>query len=1628
MMGMLLVLMLTLSSAFAIQPIELGGTTANRATPSGAGPHMNRSELQVEPSFDPPQDLARLAGSRADVGQFLQRFPGAWTATWDRRNDRPNLIQGSGIALIPGRGNHLTRAGLGLGADATIDLATVETLLRGFIDENDDLLRTRGLELRLNSEASIPYGEGASHWFIEFAQYANGVRVEGANLFFRLSHGNIVQFGEEKIAPVLTDTRPSIRLKDAFQAAWRELAFSPDVRVRETLENGELVLLPAAPRGEQPGMRFNGVAGTGYEHRLAWRFVFRVSNSPSTLEVLFDAHEGHIIGLRDLTVNAQATVTAGIYPTTNSDPETIVPMPFLAVNNGATQVTDANGHYDYSGGTASSSLNGAYFQMADNCGSISASDSTDGNIVFGTSGGTDCTTPGYGGAGNTHASRTGFYHLTRINRKAAGFHPGNAWLNSKVTANMNIDDTCNAYWDGSSLNFFKSGSGCSNTGEIAAVFLHEYGHGMDTNTGGSASEMGSGEAVGDTFAFLETRDACIGNNFQPGVPCANCAATCTGVRDLKAFSTQGAATVAKPSTITDNNGINCDRLACPYYTPQGYAYQGPMGYEGHCESYIAGSANWDLTQALVGAWGVEAGYAEMNKIWYGSLTPSKSAYRIASGGQCNANASVDGCGSNNWYTVYLAADDDDGNLSNGTPNACRIWDAFNTHGIACGARPTCSPVAAGFVLEAAPSTAEVCAPGNTNYTINTTATGLPPLSNPINLSANSLPSGITANFSPNPVTPGASSTMTVSVTSSVPASAYTLNITGQASGASDQSTSTQLQVSNGVPTAPTLVAPADGASAVGIPTTLSWNAVAGATAYTVEVATDVGFGNIVSNQAGISGTSTSVSLAASTTHYWRVSASSACGSSTTSAVRSFTTAAMPFPYPYCSVVFPEAVEPITKVIVAGINNSSSAVVDGTPALEDFTAISGNVTVGQSYPITVEGNTAGSYTTRQTAYVDWNRDNDFLDADESFTLTDLTNSSGIDGQQATGTILVPATALAGTTRMRVIKKWSTPADPCNTDGYGQAEDYSLNVGGGTTTWTVTPSVGTPDGTISPNTSQTVNDGATSTFTLNPATGFAIDSIGGTCPAGTLSGNSYTTGSITADCTVIANFAPLAAPPVITVNPANLNASQATNTTSSQTLAIGNSGGSALNWSLVEGPALAPVHVRGPMADVASAAPSGNVAGVPTLSASVAVAHIAAPGRPAAVLYDQTAGAGTGANTSQDFEAGMDAYDSQFADDFVVPVVDNAWTIEEVYVGGAYWGGTEGPAPSVNVYFYADAAGLPGTEVYSAVGLVPTDASGTFTIALTTPAVLPAGTYWLSVQARMDYASGGQWGWIEHTGSNGSPSAWRNPGGGFSIPACTDWAPAFATCVIGNAGFEDLSFRLSGTVGGAPAVCSSSADAPWLSESLASGSTPAGSNTPVTVSFDSTGLAVGNYSANLCVTSNDPATPIVAVPVSLVVTSAASYPITVNINPAASGNASCTPNPVTEGGSATCSATSNPGYVFSSWSGDCSGSACTLSNVISAKTVTANFDLATHTVTSSVGTGNGTINPSGNQSVPHGETRTFSLAPATGYVIGTVGGTCGGVLSGTSFQTQAITTDCTVIVDFAEVAIFKDGFEN
>src|SRR5262245_44267770 len=152
---------------------------------------------------------------------------------------------------------------------------------------------------------------------------------------------------------------------------------------------------------------------------------------------------------------------------------------------------------------------------------------------MGTSAGTDCTTPGSGGPGNTHASRSAFYHLNRIGEHVRAWLPSNAWLQAPlpVFVNLNIH-TCDAQGGGGELDFFQSGGGCRNSGEIASAVLHEWGHGLDARDGGGNGFEKPEEAYADITAFLITHQSCISRGFRTtnctgyGDACLNC----TGVR------------------------------------------------------------------------------------------------------------------------------------------------------------------------------------------------------------------------------------------------------------------------------------------------------------------------------------------------------------------------------------------------------------------------------------------------------------------------------------------------------------------------------------------------------------------------------------------------------------------------------------------------------------------------------------------------------------------------------------------------------------------------------------------------------------------------------------------------------------------------------------------------------------------------------------------------------------------------------------------------------------------------------------------------------------------------------------------------------------------------------------------
>lgn len=138
----------------------------------------------------------------------------------------------------------------------------------------------------------------------------------------------------------------------------------------------------------------------------------------------------------------------------------------------------------------------------------------------------------------------------------------------------------------------------------------------------------------------------------------------------------------------------------------------------------------------------------------------------------------------------------------------------------------------------------------------------------------------------------------------------------------------------------------------------------------------------------------------------------------------------------------------------------------------------------------------------------------------------------------------------------------------------------------------------------------------------------------------------------------------------------------------------------------------------------------------------------------------------------------------AEDFIVPA-GSTWGVRYIDVAGAYLEWTGVPIDGFNIYFYNDNNGIPGAVIHSfenhtnfnAIPIVLEDAAA-FRYQIMLPSVvnLPAGHYWMSVQAICDFNETLPWAWLTYQGSTVEYEYhWKNPNDGFGT-GFTDWTPA------------------------------------------------------------------------------------------------------------------------------------------------------------------------------------------------------------------------------------------------------------
>lgn len=403
-----------------------------------------------------------------------------------------------------------------------------------------------------------------------------------------------------------------------------------------------------------------------------------------------------------------------------------------------------------------------------------------------------------------------------------------------------------------------------------------------------------------------------------------------------------------------------------------------------------------------------------------------------------------------YPTVLLANTPNDGTQSINVPNTasttCRImvvcsggnfFDISNNNF-------TITAATNDYTMNTTPSSISICQGNNAVYTVNVGSIG--GFSNPVALSVTGVPAGANSNFSTSPVTPGNSSTLTISNTAGVTPGSYNITISGNSTTGTKTNVVT-LIVASGSPSAVSLTSPANGATGVSAPTTFTWSASAqpGVT-YSIDIATDAGFSNIVDQATGLAtATYNSTILNNSTTYYWRVRVESGCGNSAWSSSYNFTTGS-------CSVT-------------ASVNVPVSISATGTPTITSTITIPSSITINDVNVVNLVGthtwinDLTVTLTSPQGTIVNlWS---DICNNEDNFNLNfdDAAASATLPCPPTGGGTYQPSGSLATLNGEDAAGIWTlTITDGANQDG-GSLTSWGLEICGVSCTPPATPTIST-----------------------------------------------------------------------------------------------------------------------------------------------------------------------------------------------------------------------------------------------------------------------------------------------------------------------------------------------------------------------------------------------------------------------------------------------------------------------------------------------------------------------------------------------------------------------------------------
>lgn len=467
--------------------------------------------------------------------------------------------------------------------------------------------------------------------YVNFKQTYLGLEILGSRYTAKFNNGQLIMFGCDVYPNVNLNTTPSYTEEQALQLASAGISNN----LLSAAASSELRILPI-PNAE------------GYTYHLVYDVLVKTMSAeqiPANYQTWVDAHTGVVL-YRQNKVKHSGPVKPKTCGHATHTPGRARMLEVSATVTGSVQELSPNDPI------VTQDLENIYITVD----GVDYAADQDGNVVLPVNPGSTATVRMMGpwsriytgdltpsltytlADGNNAISMDGTANIKEMSayRSVQRIHDWHKqWMGDFTGMDFqlptNIDvagGTCNAFYDGASINFYDIGGGCNATSLVADVCYHEYGHGINDNYYSSQGSFFQNGAIGEGYADFWAISAT--NNPLLGV------------------------------------GFNTDNLEpIRRYDIDPKVYPTDLVGEVHADGEIIMGAWWD-SHLLMGAdWNVTM------PLFVEAYAGLQAATFDGNEGEAYTDVLID----------LLQADDNDGDLSNGTPNGNAIVDAFYIHGI-----------------------------------------------------------------------------------------------------------------------------------------------------------------------------------------------------------------------------------------------------------------------------------------------------------------------------------------------------------------------------------------------------------------------------------------------------------------------------------------------------------------------------------------------------------------------------------------------------------------------------------------------------------------------------------------------------------------------------------------------------------------------------------------------------------------------------------------------------------------------------------------------------------------------------------------------------------------------------------